>query len=100
MKIHKTAIKTVFLAICAMAVSSCSIVRGLRADGKDGPNIFSFEQREVDTIANGNYTFHFPVAQRRAEWIDTLHFYAKPHRCEDITGLEALNAKSGTQVSP
>ncbi len=88
---------TIFLALCAILMSSCSIVRGLRADGKDGPNIFSFEQREVDTIANGDYTFRFPVAQRRAEWIDTLHFYAKPHRCEDITVLEALNAKSSTQ---
>ena len=94
---NRLPIITFLLALCALALSSCSVIRGLRADGKDGPNIFSFEQREVDTIANGEYTFQFPVAQRQADWIDTLHFYAKPHRCEDITVLEALNAKSTTQ---
>ena len=93
----RTIITVVTLAVCACILSSCSIVRGLKTDGKDGPNIFSFEQREVDIIANGDYTFHFPVAQQRADWIDTLHFYAKPHRCDDITVLEALNAKSTTQ---
>ena len=52
------------LAICALVLSSCSIVRGLTTDGKYGPNIFSFEKREVDTIANGEYTFQFPIGKR------------------------------------
>ena len=44
---------SILLVICAMALSSCSIIRGLTTDGKNGPDIFSFEKREVDTIACG-----------------------------------------------
>ncbi len=48
----------VLLAICCiLAISSRSIIRGLRTDGKYGPDIFSFEKREVDTIANGEVAF-------------------------------------------
>ena len=61
----------------AMVMSSCSIVRGLKTDGKNGPNIFSFEQREHDTIACGEQTFQVPVG-KRADWIDTLRFI-QPH---------------------
>ena len=85
------------LAVCALDMSSCAIVRGLRTDGKNGPNIFSFEKREVDTIANGEVAYQFPVAQKKADWIDTLHFYNEPHGCEKMTVLEALNKKSRTQ---
>ena len=93
----KTITKVIAIALCACVMYSCSIVRGLTTDGKYGPNIFSFEQREVDTIYNGDNVFRFPVAQKGADWIDTLHFYGKPHRCDDITVLEAMNAKSTTQ---
>ena len=68
-------------AICSLALSSCSIVRGLTTDGKYGPNIFSFEKREVDTIANGEYTFQFPIG-KHADWIDTMHFHNTPHQCD------------------
>lgn len=50
-------IEILTLAILATVVSSCAIVRGLKADGKNGPNIFSFEQHEHDTIACGEQTF-------------------------------------------
>ena len=86
----------VWVLIGAMTMSSCSIVRGLRTDGKNGPDIFSFEKREVDTIANGEYTFHFPVG-KRADWIDTTHFANKPHPCEYMTFLEAFTKESNTQ---
>ena len=92
----KATVKALILAACTWTLSSCAIIRGLKTDGKNGPGIFSFEQREHDTIANGMPTYRFPVG-KRAEWIDTLHFYSKPHRCGDITVLEALNAKSPTQ---
>jgi CubicO group peptidase (beta-lactamase class C family) len=87
---------TILFAICALALSSCSIVRGLTTDGKYGPNIFSFEKREVDTIANGEYTFQFPVG-KRADWIDTTHFANAPHQCKYMTFGEAFDAESDTQ---
>lgn len=96
MNTHKVSIKTIILAICALAMSSCSIVRGLRTDGKYGPNIFSFEKRNVDTIANGETAFIYPLG-KSADWIDTMHFYNKPHQCNYTTFGEAFNAESSTQ---
>ena len=64
MKYCRLTIIIVILTICAFGMSSCAIVRGLRTDGKYGPNIFSFEKREVDTIANGEVAYQFPVAQK------------------------------------
>ena len=63
----------IVLAVCALAVSSCSIFRALKVDGKDGPTVYSYKKRQVDTIANGDLAFHFPVG-KHAEWLDTLHF--------------------------
>ena len=92
----KSSTQTILLAICALVLSSCSIVRGLTTDGKYGPNIFSFEKREVDTIANGEYTFQFPIG-KRADWIDTMHFHNTPHQCDYMTFLEAFTRESTTQ---
>ena len=92
----KAVIRTLAFAIVALAISSCSIVRGLSTDGMYGPDIFSFEKREVDTIANGEQTFQFPVG-RRADWIDTMHFYNEPHHCRYSTFGEAFDAESNTQ---
>ncbi len=93
----KSTIKIVSLVICLTLLSSCSIVRGLRADGKDGPNIFSFDKQEHDTIATGDVVFHFPVAQKQADWIDTTYFYPKPHPCDSMTFGEAFTKESSTQ---
>lgn len=90
----KALIKILTLAIIALVVSSCSIVRGLKTDGKNGPNIFSFEQREHDTIACGEQTFLFPVG-KRADWIDTLRF-TQPH-CESKPFREEMESASTTQ---
>lgn len=92
----KAVIRTLAFAIVALAISSCSIVRGLSTDGMYGPDIFSFENREVDTIANGEQTFLFPVGAR-ADWIDTTHFYNAPHQCDYMTYLEAFTKESTTQ---
>ena len=93
----KSTVKIVSLVLCLTLLSSCSIVRGLRADGKDGPNIFSFEKQEHDTIATGDVVFHFPVAQKQADWIDTTYFYPKPHPCDSMTFGEAFTKESHTQ---
>ena len=93
----KSTIKILILAVCALVMSSCSIMRGLKADGKNGPNIFSFEQREHDTIANGENRFLFPVAQKKADWIDTTYFYNAAHGCDPMTYGEAFTKESQTQ---
>ena len=82
--------------LCIM-MSSCSVIRGYKADGMDGPNIFSFERHVHDTIANGDHPFRFPVASKRADWIDTLHFFTQGKYYKNITFPEAINTKSNTQ---
>ncbi|MBO6032359.1 MAG: serine hydrolase, partial [Prevotella sp.] len=67
------------------------------ADGMDGPNIFSFERHVHDTVANGDHPFRFPVASKRADWIDTLHFFTQGKYYKNITFPEAINTKSNTQ---
>ena len=90
-------ISTIFLAAYGIVLSSCSMIRGYRADGLDGPGIFSFEHHVHDTIPNGDQVFQFKVAESRADWIDTLHFYNEPPRCINQTFPEAMANKSPTQ---
>lgn len=90
----KASIKILTLTIFTWTLSSCAIIRGLTTDGKYGPNIFSFEHREHDTIANCSQTFQFPVG-KRANWIDTLNF-SQPH-CESKPFGEEMEAASTTQ---
>lgn len=70
------------IMVAASTLASCSIVRGYRADGKSGPDIYSFEHHVHDTIDNGTFPFRFPYAKQQAIWIDTLHFFShrKPFR--------------------
>lgn len=96
-KTLKPKVRIISLILCISTLSSCSIVRGLRTDGKNGPNIFSFEKREHDTIATGDVVFRFPVAQKQADWIDTTHFYHKAHPCGPMTFGEAFDKESSTQ---
>jgi len=93
----KSFIKTITVALCALYLSSCAIIRGYRADGLNGPNIFSFEHCEHDTIAKGDQSFQFPVAINRPEWLDTLHFYNEAQRCVNMTFEEAIKDASKTQ---
>ena len=92
----KNIIKYLSFVICAFAFASCAIVRGYRADGLYGPDIFSFEHCEHDTIANCEKVFHFPVAERPV-WIDTLHFFDDPPRYKNMTFVEAIARESETQ---
>ena len=85
------------LVICTFLLSSCAIIRGYRADGADGPGIYSFKRHVHDTIANGHQFFHFPVANNKDEWIDTLHVFTQLPGKKNSTFLEALNGMSRTQ---
>ena len=60
-KKHLTGI--VLLSSLCMVMHSCSIIRGLRADGQSGPHIYSFEHHAHDTITNGTQAFQFPYAE-------------------------------------
>ncbi|MBR0314128.1 MAG: hypothetical protein IJK39_03260, partial [Bacteroidales bacterium] len=53
------------IVACGIVLSSCSMLRGYRADGLDGPGIFSFEHHVHDTIPNGDQMFQFKVAESR-----------------------------------
>ncbi len=88
---------TIFHIACGLVLSSCSIIRGYRADGLDGPNIFSFEHHVHDTVPNGDQVFRFKVAESRADWIDTLHFYNEKPNKVNLTFREAMWDKSNTQ---
>ena len=90
-------ISTISLVAFGIYLSSCSMIRGYRADGLNGPGIFSFEHHVHDTIPNGDQVFQFKVAESRADWIDTLHFYNDPPHCINQTFPEALANKSATQ---
>ncbi len=89
--------KAGLLAVWALLLSSCSMIRGYRADGLYGPNIFSFANHVHDTVARGDRAFQFPGDESRAAWLDTLHFYNQPPRCVNQTLEEALGDVSTTQ---
>ena len=85
----KSTIKILALAVCALVASSCSIVKGLRADGKSGPNIFSFEKQEHDTIAIGNEVFRFRTPfSIKTEWATHNALYALGIRREQTKDLD------------
>ena len=86
----KTIIAKVLLVFCALGISSCALLRGLRTDGMNGPGIDSYQQRKVDTIAKGGQAYQIPVG-KRADWIDTLHFYNEEPHCHNMTFEEAIN---------
>ena len=90
-------ISTCCLVTFGIVLSSCSIMRGLCADGLDGPGIFSFERHVHDTIPNGDQVFQFKMTESRADWIDTLHFFNDPPHCINQTFPEAMANKSDTQ---
>jgi CubicO group peptidase (beta-lactamase class C family) len=90
-------VSTIILVALGIVLASCSTIRGYRADGLNGPNIFSFEHHVHDTIPNGDQVFQFKVADSRADWIDTLHFYNEPPKSINQTFLEAMDSKSTTQ---
>ncbi len=88
---------SILLVVYGIALSSCAMLEAYRSDGLDGPNIFSFERHVHDTIPNGDQVFQFKVAESRADWIDTLHFFNFPPRCINMTFEEAIGEVSTTQ---
>ena len=89
--------RTILVMTAAMlSLASCSIVRGYRADGKSGPDIYSFEHHVHDTIHYGTLPFRFPYAKQQAIWIDTLHFFNQGHY-KNTTLQEAVTGKTDTQ---
>ena len=87
----------IVLAVCALAVSSCSIFRALKVDGKDGPTVYSYKKRQVDTIANVDLAFHFPVG-KHAVWLDTLHFLNNQPYGDNQTFSEVIETKGKDQA--
>ncbi|MBR5656278.1 MAG: serine hydrolase [Prevotella sp.] len=87
----------VLMGLLCIVMTSCSIIRGYRADGAAGPHIFSFEHHVHDTIPNGSNTFSFPVAKNRADWIDTLHFFTQGPQVNNLTFPDAMGRKGKTQ---
>lgn len=85
------------LAVCALAVSSCSIFRALKVDGKNGPTVYSYKKRQVDTIATGDLAFHFPIG-KHAEWLDTLHFLNNQPYGDSMTFTEVMDTKGDNQA--
>lgn len=85
------------IIVAASTLASCSIVRGYRADGKSGPDIYSFEHHVHDTIDNGTFPFRFPYAKQQAIWIDTLHFFNQGKHYKNTTLQEAVTGKTDTQ---
>jgi CubicO group peptidase (beta-lactamase class C family) len=93
----KSIIVKTLLVISTALLTSCAMLRGYMKEGMNGPDIFSFETCEYDTIAKGGQSFTFPVAKKQAEWVDTLHFYNYPPNCVNMTFTEAVAPKSKTQ---
>jgi len=94
---HNRIFSTILLVVSGIVLSSCAMIRGYRADGLDGPGIFSFEHHVHDTIPNGDQVFQFKMNEPRADWIDTLHFYNEAPRCVNMTFPEAMADKSAVQ---
>lgn len=87
----------VLFLIPTLFLSSCSVLRGLRTDGKNGPGMYSYEGRELDTIARGPKTFRFAESDKYAVWLDTLHFYTQGSIKEPMTLVESIETSQGSQ---
>lgn len=72
--------RILYIALLTGLLSSCSVIRGLHKDGKDGPTTFSFHQRERDTIRTAKGTFSFVALPDSKRELDTLHI------CEPLRG--------------
>lgn len=87
----------VLFLIPTLFLSSCSVLRGLRTDGKNGPGMYSYEGRLLDTIARGPKTFRFAESDKYAVWLDTLHFYTQGSIKEPMTLVESIETSQGSQ---
>ena len=91
-------LKSIAVCACVITMSSCDVIRGYIADGQSGPNSYSFEHRDVDTIYNGSTKFVFPYAKQQIDWLDTFRFFVQsPMYMEPVSMWEALDKKTDTQ---
>ena len=87
-----------YLVIFTLALlTSCSLIRGYRADGAYGPTSFSYEKQLKDTIVNRGSVFSFTRPLIQNDVIDTLHFFNQGRRYVDNTMWEAIGPKTETQ---
>lgn len=86
-----------FAFLFLTTLSSCSVLRGLRTDGVNGPGIYSYEGRLLDTIARGPEPFRFAESDKYAAWLDTLHFYTEGPIKEPMTLVESIETSRGSQ---
>ena len=86
-----------FAFLFLTTLSSCSVLRGLRTDGVNGPGIYSYEGRLLDTIARGPEPFLFAESDKYYAWLDTLHFYTEGSIKEPMTLTESIEATQGSQ---
>lgn len=86
-----------FAFLFLITLSSCSVLRGFRTDGANGPGIYSYEGRLQDTIARGPEPFHFTESDKYAAWLDTLHFYTEGPIKEPMTLVESIETSRGSQ---
>ena len=77
--------------------TSCSIVRGYRADGVYGPTSFSYQKHLKDTIVNRSDVFCFIRASKPCDWIDTLHFFNQGKHYRNTTLWNAIGEKTESQ---
>ena len=99
MNMKKTII-TALLALVAMTLTlltSCTIVRGYKADGAYGPTSFSYQKQQKDTVVNRSDAFTFHRATQQCDWIDTLHFFNQGKRYKNTTLWDAIREKTETQ---
>ena len=54
-------------SVSAMSILQLLDGNGYIADGQSGPNSYSFEHRDVDTIYNGSTKFVFPYAKQQID---------------------------------
>ena len=97
---NKQTIITALLALVTMTLellTSCTIVRGYRADGAYGPTSFSYHKQQKDTAVNRSDAFTFHRAAQQCDWIDTLHFFNQGKRYKNTTLWDAIREKAETQ---
>ena len=86
-----------FAVLFLTFLSSCSVLRGLRTDGRYGPGMYSYEGRLLDTIARAPEAFRFAESDKYAAWLDTLHFYTQGSIKEPMTLVESIETTQGSQ---
>ena len=87
----------VLVAMTLTLLTSCTIVRGYKADGAYGPTSFSYQKQQKDTVVNRSDAFTFHRSTLQCDWIDTLHFFNQGKRYKNTTLWDAIREKTETQ---